>query len=72
MGWCELLADVSVPIVERKQAHLNRKGSCRSRYFGLQETRLQLFWTGTMVNIERLMSIGQAVASLRVAGTALA
>ncbi len=58
------------PTVERKQAHLNRKGSHRSRYFGLQKTRLQLFWSATMVNIERLMSIGQAVASLGAAATA--
>ena len=56
--------------VERKQAHLNRKGSRGSRYFGLRKTRLQLFWSATMVNIERLMSIGQAVGSLGAVGRA--
>jgi IS5 family transposase len=58
------------PAVERKQAHLNRKGASRSRYFGLHKTRLQLFWSATVVNIERLMAIGQAVSSLGAAGTA--
>ena len=58
------------PAVERKQAHLNRKGASRSRYFGLHKTRLQLFWSATVVNIERLMAIGQAVSGLGAAGTA--
>jgi Transposase DDE domain len=55
------------PTVERKQAHLNRKGSRRSRYIGLRKTRLQLLWSATIVNIERLMAIGQAIGSLGTA-----
>jgi hypothetical protein len=58
------------PAVARKQAQLNRKGARRSRYFGLHKTRLQLFWSATVVNIERLMTIGQAVSYPGVAGTA--
>lgn len=49
------------PTVERKQAHMNAKGGRRSRYFGLQKTRLQAFWSATMVNLERLMVIGAGV-----------
>jgi len=58
------------PAVERKQAHLNRKGASRSRYFGLHKTRRQLFWSATVVNVERLMAIGQAVSSPGAARTA--
>jgi len=53
------------PTVERKQAHWNDKGGRRSRYYGLQKTRLQAFWSAAVVNIERLMVIGQALDGLR-------
>jgi transposase len=53
------------PTVERKQAHWNRKGGRRSRYFGLRKTRLQALWSAAVVNIERLMVIGQALDGLR-------
>jgi len=53
------------PTVERKQAHWNNKGGHRSRYFGLRKTRLQALWSAAVVNIERLMVIGQALDGLR-------
>jgi hypothetical protein len=52
------------PTVERKQAHWNRKGGARSRYFGQDKTRLQAFWSAAMVNIERLMVLGGALSAL--------
>ena len=55
------------PAVERKQAHWNLKGGRRSRYYGLRKTRLQAFWSAALVNIERLIVIGQAVDSFRPA-----
>ena len=51
------------PTVERKQAHWNQKGGRRSRYFGVPKTRLQVFWSAAIVNIERLMVIGRAVTA---------
>lgn len=48
------------PTVERKQAHWNRRGGHRSRYFGHGKTRLQALWSAAVVNIERLMVIGNA------------
>jgi IS5 family transposase len=48
------------PVVERKQAHWNNKGGRRSRYFGLRKTRLQAFWSATVVNLERLLVLSQA------------
>lgn len=50
------------PTVEHKQAHLNRKGGRRGRYFGLRKVRLQAFWSAALVNIERLTVIGEAIA----------
>ena len=55
------------PGVERKQAHWNHKGGRRSRYHGLGKTRLQALWSAAVVNIERLMVIGQALDGLRPA-----
>ena len=55
------------PGVERKQAHWNHKGGRRSRYYGLRKTRLQALWSATVVNIERLLVIGQALDGLRPA-----
>jgi hypothetical protein len=49
------------PLVEGKQAHWNQHGGRRSRYFGLEKARLQAFWSAAVVNLERLMVIGQAV-----------
>lgn len=46
------------PVVERKQAHWNRKGGRRSRYFGRRKVRLQALWSAAMVNLERLMALG--------------
>lgn len=46
------------PVVERKQAHWNRKGGRRSRYFGQRKARLQALWSAAMVNLERLMVLG--------------
>jgi hypothetical protein len=57
------------PTVERKQAHLNRKGGSQSRYFGLRKTRLQAFWAAAAVNIERLMVTGEAIAGPRPVGS---
>jgi IS5 family transposase len=53
------------PGVERKQAHWNQKGGRRSRYYGLHKTRLQALWSAAVVNIERLMVIGQALNGLQ-------
>lgn len=50
------------PTVERKQAHWNRKSGRRSRYFGLQKTRLQAYWSAAVVNLDRLLVIGQAIS----------
>jgi len=50
------------PTVERKQAHWNRHGGRRSRYFGAAKTRLQLFWSAAVVNLDRMMVIGAAVS----------
>jgi len=58
------------PGVERKQAHWNHKGARRSRYYGLRKTRLQALWSAAVVNIERLMVIGQALDGLRPAAIA--
>ena len=55
------------PGVERKQAHWNRKGGRRSRYYGLRKTRLQLLRSAAVVNIERLMVISRALDGLRPA-----
>jgi IS5 family transposase len=55
------------PTVERKQAHLNRKGGRRGRYFGLRKVRLQAFWSAALVNIERLTVIGEAIGGSRPA-----
>jgi Transposase DDE domain len=60
------------PGVEWKQAHWNHKGGRRSRYYGLQKTRLQALWSAAVVNIERLMVIGQAIDGLRPAAITLA
>jgi len=46
------------PVVERKQAHWNRKGGRRSRYFGQPKARLQALWSAAMVDLERLMVLG--------------
>jgi hypothetical protein len=46
------------PVVERKQAHWNRKGGRRSRYFGRRKTQLQASWSAAMVNLDRLMVLG--------------
>lgn len=54
------------PTIERKQAHWNRKGGARSRYFGQEKTRLQAFWSAAVVNIERLMVMGGALGSLAI------
>lgn len=54
------------PTVERKQAHWNRKGGARSRYFGQEKTRLQAFWSAAAVNLERLMVLGGALNALAV------
>jgi IS5 family transposase len=54
------------PTVERKQAHWNRKGGARSRYFGQEKTRLQSFWSAAVVNIERLIVMGGALGSLAI------
>jgi hypothetical protein len=53
------------PGVERKQAHWNHKGGRQSRYHGLRKTRLQALWSAAVVNIERLMVLGQALDGLR-------
>jgi transposase len=58
------------PGVERKQAHWNQKGGRRSRYYGLQKTRLQALWSAALVNVERLMVIGQALDGLLPAAIA--
>lgn len=49
------------PTVERKQAHWNRHGGRRARYFGRAKVRLQAFWSAANVNLDRLMAIGNAV-----------
>ena len=49
------------PTVERKQSHWNQRGGRQTRYFGLRMTRLQALWSAAMVNIERLMVIGEAI-----------
>ena len=54
------------PTVERKQAHWNRRGGARSRYFGQEKTRLQAFWSAAMVNLERLMVLGGALSALTI------
>ena len=54
------------PTVERKQAHWNRKGGARSRYFGQKKTLLQAFWSAAVVNIERLMVLGGALDALAI------
>jgi IS5 family transposase len=51
------------PTVERKQAHWNRRGGRRSRYFGLAKVRLQALWSAAGVNLDRLMVIGSAVSA---------
>jgi Transposase DDE domain len=55
------------PTVERKQAHWNRKGGARSRYFGQEKTRLQAYWSAALVNLERLMVLGGALSALAIA-----
>jgi IS5 family transposase len=54
------------PTVERKQAHWNRRGGARSRYFGQEKTRLQAFWSAAVVNLERLMVLGAALSALTI------
>lgn len=54
------------PTVERKQAHWNCRSGARSRYFGQRKTRLQAFWSAAVVNLERLMVLGAALAPLTV------
>jgi IS5 family transposase len=54
------------PTVERKQAHWNHRAGARSRYFGQRKTRLQAFWSAAVVNLERLMVLGSALAPLTV------
>ena len=54
------------PTVERKQAHWNRRGGARSRYFGQEKTRLQALWSAAVVNVERLMVLGGALTALTV------
>lgn len=54
------------PTVERKQAHWNRRGGARSRYFGQEKTRLQAFWSAAVVNLERLMVLGGALNALTI------
>lgn len=48
--------------MERKQAHWNRKGGMESRSFGLAKTRLQVFWSAALLNIERLIVLGAKVS----------
>lgn len=48
-------------VVERKQAHWNRKGGMESRYFGLAKTHLQVLWSAALLNIERLIVIGATI-----------
>jgi hypothetical protein len=45
--------------VERKQAELIRHGIRRTRYVGEPKRQLQRLWTGAVVNLKRLFTLGQ-------------
>jgi hypothetical protein len=45
--------------VERKQAELVRHGLRRMRYVGAAKRQLQRLWTGAVVNLKRLFTLGQ-------------
>jgi len=45
--------------VERKQAELVRHGLRRIRYLGQAKRQLQRLWTGAVVNLKRLFTLGQ-------------
>lgn len=45
--------------VERKQAELVRHGIRRTRYVGRAKRQLQRLWTGAVVNLKRLFTLGQ-------------
>ena len=45
--------------VERKQAELVRHGLRRLRYLGQEKRQLQRLWTGAVVNLKRLFTLGQ-------------
>ncbi len=45
--------------VERKQAELVRHGLRRMRYVGPAKRQLQRLWTGAVVNLKRLFTLGQ-------------
>ena len=45
--------------VERKQAELVRHGLRRMRYLGQAKRQLQRLWTGAVVNLKRLFTLGQ-------------
>ncbi len=45
--------------VERKQAELVRHGIRRTRYLGQAKRQLQRLWTGALVNLKRLFTLGQ-------------
>jgi len=45
--------------VERKQAELVRHGIRRTRYVGQAKRQLQRLWTGAVVNLKRLFTLGQ-------------
>lgn len=45
--------------VERKQAELVRHGLRRMRYVGQAKRQLQRLWTGAVVNLKRLFTLGQ-------------
>jgi Transposase DDE domain/Transposase domain (DUF772) len=52
--------------VERKQAELVRHGLRRMRYLGNEKRQLQRLWTGAVVNLKRLFTLGlQAEQDLR-------
>ncbi len=44
--------------VERKQAELVRHGIRRTRYLGQPKRQLQRLWTGAVVNLKRLFTLG--------------
>ncbi len=45
--------------VERKQAELVRHGLRQMRYLGKEKRELQRLWTGAVVNLKRLFTLGQ-------------
>jgi hypothetical protein len=48
--------------VERKQAELVGHGLRRMRYVGQDKRQLQRLWTGAVVNLKRLFTLGQQAA----------